>query len=54
MLRYTLNGDILVTKRRINTKKRQFRGEAYMQLAALAKCMSRVRKYEIYRIFFST
>lgn len=25
-----------------------------MQLAALAKCMSRVRKYEIYRIFFST
>lgn len=54
MLRFTLNGDILVTKRRINTKKRQFRGEAYMQLAALAKCMSRVRKYEIYRIFFST
>lgn len=54
MLRFTLNGDILVTKRRINKKKRQFRGEAYMQLAALAKCMSRLRKYEIYRIFFST
>lgn len=55
MLRFTLNGDILATKHRIDTKKKcQFRGEAYIQLAALAKCMSRVRKYEMYRIFFST
>ena len=49
MLRFTLNGDILVTKRRIDTKKkkRHFRGEACMQLATLAKCISRVCKYEM-------